>query len=174
MPVKNRGAIVTSNAAGFSVVSSAFLSRFSRASVFKATTLSSLLVLAASGSAQAAPDINGTWKTPAGAVIQIKACGKEPCGRIVDFPAPKGYTVKTTPDLNNKDESKRGRKVLGLKVLWRLKPASNSWKGRVYDPRRGFSANATVQRTSASTLEVQGCVRVVFNVCEKETWRKVN
>lgn len=131
------------------------------------------LLTAATGSALAAPDIDGTWKTPAGAVIEIKACGQEPCGRIVDFPAPKGYTVQSTRDLNNKDESKRSRKILGLKVLWRLKPASNSWKGRVYDPRRGISANATVQRTGTSTLEVKGCVRVVFNVCEKETWRKV-
>jgi len=132
------------------------------------------LLLPFSGVALAAPDITGTWKTPAGALIQIKACGNEPCGRIIDFPPPKGYTVKSTPDLNNRDESKRNRKVLGLKVLWRLKPASNSWKGRVYDPRRGFSANATVRKKGAGTLEIQGCVRVVFNVCEKETWRKVN
>lgn len=90
------------------------------------------------------------------------------------FPPPKGYTVRSTPDLNNKDQSKQQRKILGLKVLWRLKPASDGWKGRVYDPRRGFSANATVRRTGATSLEVQGCVRVVFNVCEKETWRKVN
>ena len=125
------------------------------------------------GAALAAPDINGTWKTPAGALIEIRSCGQVPCGRIVDFPPPKGYTLQSTPDLNNKDQSKRGRKILGLKVLWRLKPAADSWKGRVYDPRRGFSANATLRKKSANTLEVQGCVRVVFNVCEKETWRKV-
>jgi len=156
------------------VVSWSFTSRFNCRALSGAFILAAVLLPPFASPVQAAPDISGTWKTPAGAVIQIRACGKEPCGRIVDFPAPKGYTVKTTPDLNNKDESKRNRKVLGLKVLWQLKPASGNWKGRVYDPRRGFSANATVNRTSASTLEVQGCVRVVFNVCESEIWRKVN
>lgn len=125
------------------------------------------------GQALAAPDINGVWKTPDGALVEIRACGKEPCGRIIDFPPPKGYTVQTTPDLNNRDTSKRNRKILGLKVLWRLKPASDSWKGRAYDPRRGFSANTTVRKRNANTLELKGCVRVVFNVCEQETWRKV-
>ncbi|MEM5583855.1 DUF2147 domain-containing protein [Roseibium sp. AS2] len=132
------------------------------------------LLLPAGGPALAAPDITGNWKTPAGAVIKIAPCGKVPCGRIVDFKAPKGYTVRSTPDVKNKDHSKRARKVLGLKVLWRLKPVSGKWTGRVYDPRRGFSANATLRKTGTSTLQVQGCVRVVFNVCEKETWRKVN
>ncbi|PVB60838.1 DUF2147 domain-containing protein [Labrenzia sp. 011] len=131
-------------------------------------------LLFAGGHASAAPDINGSWRTPAGAVIRITDCGKVPCGKIVDFKPPRGHTVQSTRDSNNKDASKRNRKVLGLKVLWRLKPESKSWSGRVYDPRRGFSANASVRRKSASELEVQGCVRVVFNVCEKEIWRKVN
>jgi uncharacterized protein (DUF2147 family) len=131
------------------------------------------LLLANGSPAQAAPDITGNWRTPAGAVIQIRNCGNAPCGKIVRFKPPKGYTMKTTPDANNKDASKKKRKVLGLKVLWRLKPGSNSWKGRVYDPRRGFSANATVRKKGSAALEVQGCVRVVFNVCEKEVWQRV-
>ncbi|WP_299812092.1 DUF2147 domain-containing protein [uncultured Roseibium sp.] len=131
-------------------------------------------VLFAGGTALAAPDITGTWRTPEGAVIRITDCGKVPCGKIVDFKPPSGHTVQSTRDANNKDASKRNRKVLGLTVLWRMKPESNSWSGRVYDPRRGFSANATIRRTGGSELEVQGCVRVVFNVCEKEIWRKVN
>lgn len=132
------------------------------------------LFVTSTGAAHAAPDIAGKWRTPAGAVIQISECGNAPCGRIVQFKPPKGYTMKNTPDANNKDASKQKRNILGLKVLWRLKPASNSWKGRVYDPRRGFSANATVRKKGNSALEVQGCVRVVFNVCEKEVWRRVN
>jgi uncharacterized protein (DUF2147 family) len=144
--------------------------RFPKPALFLLTTG---LLLPAGGQAFAAPDIAGTWKTPAGAVIEIARCGKEPCGRIVDFKAPRGYTVRSTPDVNNKDQSKRARKVLGLKVLWKLKPGADTWKGRVYDPRRGFSANATLRKKGRSNLEVKGCVRVVFNVCETETWRKV-
>ncbi|MHA7773591.1 DUF2147 domain-containing protein [Roseibium sp. M-1] len=124
--------------------------------------------------AAASPDVTGNWLTPAGAVIEIAACGKEPCGRIVRFPPPKGYTMQSTPDLNNKDETKRNRKVLGLKVIWRMAPQPDGWTARVYDPRRGFSADATLRKTSAQSLEVRGCVRVVFNVCETETWQKMN
>ncbi|GAB4516422.1 MAG: hypothetical protein Tsb0019_15790 [Roseibium sp.] len=142
--------------------------------VLKTVALATALLSSAGSLAVAAPDITGTWKTPAGAVIEIAGCGKEPCGRIVDFAPPPGYTVQSTPDANNRDQAKRKRKVLGLKVLWQLKPEKTGWKGRVYDPRRGFSANAILKKTGSSTLEVQGCVRVVFNVCEKETWRKVN
>jgi uncharacterized protein (DUF2147 family) len=131
------------------------------------------LIVTGVGPAFAAPDITGNWRTPAGAVIQISECGGAPCGKIVRFKPPKGYTMKTTPDANNKDASKKKRKVLGLKVLWRLKPGSNNWKGRVYDPRRGFSANATVRKKGNAALEIQGCVRVVFNVGEKEVWQRV-
>jgi uncharacterized protein (DUF2147 family) len=136
--------------------------------------LAAAWLVASLSPAVAAPDIAGSWRTPAGAVIKIDGCGKEPCGRIVDFKPPAGYTLQSTPDANNRDHSKRARKVLGLKVLWQLKPEKSGWKGRVYDPRRGFSANATLKKTGSATLEVEGCVRVVFNVCEKETWRKVN
>lgn len=136
------------------------------AALFAAISLSGI------SETRAAPDINGKWRTPAGAVIQINTCGNAPCGKIVSFKPPKGYTMQNTPDANNRDAAKQSRKVLGLTVLWRLKPNGNSWKGRVYDPRRGFSANATVRKKSSSTLEIQGCVRVVFNVCEKEVWQK--
>ncbi|TYC67124.1 DUF2147 domain-containing protein [Stappia sp. BW2] len=151
-----------------------FVSAFPASKLYSRAGLFALLLAGAGGEAAAAPDINGKWQTPAGAVIKIEKCGKVPCGKIVRFPAPKGYSMESTPDLKNNDPSKRKRKVLGLTVLWRLAPQKNSWKGRVYDPRRGFSANATVHRKSASALEVQGCVRVVFNVCEKETWRRVD
>jgi uncharacterized protein (DUF2147 family) len=132
------------------------------------------IVLAPVSGVSAAADVTGTWLTPAGALIEIAACGKAPCGKIVRFPPPKGYTMQSTPDLNNKDESKRTRKLLGLTVIWRMTPQPDGWKARVYDPRRGFSADATLRKTGAQTLEVQGCVRVVFNVCEKETWQKAN
>ncbi|WP_208997048.1 DUF2147 domain-containing protein [Roseibium denhamense] len=123
--------------------------------------------------AAAAPDIAGEWKTPAGATIQVAPCGKTPCGTLVRFPPPPGKTMETTLDENNRDSSKRGRKVLGLKVLWRLQPDGNAWSGRVYDPRRGISANAKVRLKSPAQLEIKGCVRVVFNVCETEIWTRL-
>ncbi|MES0808090.1 DUF2147 domain-containing protein [Roseibium sp. SCPC15] len=125
-------------------------------------------------SAQAAPDITGKWRTPDGAIVQISQCGSAPCGKIVKFTPPAGKSMATTVDANNKDATKRNRKILGLTVLWRMKPNGEAWLGRVYDPRRGFSANATVRKKGGTMLEIQGCVRVVFNVCENEIWQKAN
>lgn len=131
------------------------------------------LALIGTASAQA-PQIHGDWATPTGATIRIEPCGASPCGKIVDFRPLPGRTVSNTRDELNRDRSKRHRKVLDLMVLWKLKPAGDSWKGRVYDPRRGFSVDVTLERESRTALRVTGCARVVFKICEKETWRRAN
>ena len=127
------------------------------------------------GAAPARADLDafaGDWLTPAGATVRIGPCGESPCGRIVNFVPPPGYSVENTPDLNNQDTSKRNHKVLGLAVLYELREAGRNLQGRVYDPRRGFSADATVTRSSSDRLTIKGCVRVIFKMCEKETWRR--
>lgn len=123
--------------------------------------------------AQAQDAFHGDWKTPAGATVRIERCGSSHCGRLIRFRPPPGYTMQNTLDTENRDASKRGRKVLGLNILYRLKPAGDTLKGRAYDPRRGISANATVSIASANTLTVKGCLRVVVQLCENETWRRV-
>ncbi|WP_289034105.1 DUF2147 domain-containing protein [uncultured Roseibium sp.] len=133
-----------------------------------------LFLAASTTPGSAAPDINGKWRTPDGATIEIADCGAAPCGKIAAFSPPPGYSLQTTRDANNKDASKRSRRILGLTVLWRLKPKDERWVGRIYDPRRGFSAEATVTRKTRDTLNLKGCVRVLFKVCEEETWRRIN
>ncbi|WP_349361268.1 DUF2147 domain-containing protein [Stappia sp.] len=130
-----------------------------------------LLAMTSAASADLAA-VAGDWRTPAGATVRISDCGSSACGRIVDFPPPPGETVETTRDVNNRDPAKRDRKILGLAVLFRLQPAEGGLKGRVYDPRRGFSAEATVTRADADRLTVRGCVRLAFRICESETWRR--
>jgi uncharacterized protein (DUF2147 family) len=139
--------------------------------LLRAAMFMSLLI----GAAPARADLDafaGDWITPAGATVRIGPCGETPCGRIVNFVPPPGYSVENTPDLNNQDTSKRNRKVLGLAVLYELRKAGRDLKGRVYDPRRGFSADATVTHSSSDRLTIKGCVRVIFKMCEKETWRR--
>ncbi|MTI44252.1 DUF2147 domain-containing protein [Roseibium hamelinense] len=131
-----------------------------------------LLALLLTAPAQSASDIAGRWRTQDGATVEISDCGGAPCGKIISFPPPPGETQQTAMDIRNRDASKRGRKILGLTILWRLAPEGTGWKGRVYDPRRGFSANATVTRPDANQLSIRGCVRAIFNVCETETWRR--
>lgn len=115
----------------------------------------------------------GDWKTPAGATVRIERCGSSHCGRLIRFRPPPGYTMQNTLDTKNRDASKRGRKVLGLNILYRLKPAGDTLKGRAYDPRRGVSAKATVSVASPNALTVKGCMRILVELCERETWRRV-
>lgn len=120
------------------------------------------------------PDLTGTWATPAKAKVQISRCGSAPCGKLLDFPPPPGQTIASTRDVNNRDASKQHRKLKGLTVLWRMQPNGNTWQGRAYDPRRGFSAKTTLRLISANRMEVKGCVRVLIQVCETETWTRID
>ncbi len=111
----------------------------------------------------------GRWQTPDGGEVLIKTCSKTPCGQLVSFPPPPGTTMATATDVNNRDQSKRGRKLLGLAVLWRMEPAGKGAKARIYDPRRGFSVPATLT-LQGNRLTIRGCARVIFEICETETW----
>lgn len=132
------------------------------------------LITASANSALGAADIIGDWKTASGDTIRISQCGAAPCGQIHRFTPPPGRTMETTVDERNRDASKRGRKLLGLTILWRLKPDGEAWVGRIYDPRRGFSVKADVALQSGDSLRVRGCAKVLFkNICKSETWRRV-
>ncbi|MEJ8476447.1 DUF2147 domain-containing protein [Roseibium algae] len=135
--------------------------------------LGSLMLINMGASALAAPDIIGTWRTSDGATVQIQPCGKSPCGKLVDFKPLPGHSTASATDVNHKDKSKRTRKLQGLTVLWRLKPTRTAWNGRIYDPRRGFSADVTLTSKTRNTLTLRGCVRVVFKMCETEKWRRL-
>lgn len=139
---------------------------------FPALFLLPLLIAGGTQAARAA-DILGKWKTPAGAVIHITSCGETLCGKLTDFTPLPGYTKETATDINHKDASKRDRKLLGLEVVWGVTRDGQNWKGRVYDPRRGFSAPATLELTGQNRMSVEGCVRVLFKICEEETWQRL-
>ncbi|MBD8890049.1 DUF2147 domain-containing protein [Roseibium litorale] len=139
---------------------------------FAALSLMTLLTLGGLNPASAA-DILGHWKTPAGAVIHITSCGKTLCGKLTDFAPLPGYTKETATDVNHRDASKRNRKLLGLEVVWGVTRNGSNWTGKVYDPRRGFSAPATLKLTGQNSMNVKGCVRMVFNICEDENWQRL-
>lgn len=117
--------------------------------------------------------LTGDWRTPAGATVRIEPCGPAPCGRLIDFKPLPGRTLQSQRDERNRDRAKRTRKVLGLTVLWRVERNNEGWRARVYDPRRGFGANATLTLDRPGRLKVKGCVKVLFRVCEQEVWRRV-
>lgn len=127
--------------------------------------------------ASADETIFGTWQTPDAGIVRVGPCGAAPCGLLVDFPPPPGTTRQTATDINNRDGAKRGRRLLDMPVIWDIAPAAGkagTWSARVYDPRRGVTANATATLNGRDQLTLRGCVRVVVQFCETEVWRRAN
>lgn len=139
--------------------------------------LSGLALLALAPPALASDEIFGTWQTPAAGTVRVGPCGAAPCGLLIDFPPPPGTTKQSATDVKNRDAAKRSRKVLNMPVIWDIAPGSEagSWNARVYDPRRGVTANATATLDGGGDrLTIRGCVRMVVQLCETEVWRRAN
>lgn len=135
------------------------------------------IVLAAPAIARAQTDsldIRGNWRTPDKATIRIAPCGRALCGRIIDFVPPPGLTKTDTVDAYNPEPTKRRRKILGLSILSDMKREGEVWRGSVYDPKRGISANATASLETGERLTLRGCIRIVlFKACETQVWQRL-
>ena len=155
----------------------------------KASSLSSLLSPRASGlaaalialgalahpsPAAAAEDIAGLWLTDDGqAVIDIRPCGDQRCGRIAWMKNPKGDDGKPPIDRNNPDPGLRSRPICGLSIISGLKPQTDgTWgQGRVYDPETGKTYDMEIRRETSETVKATGYIG--FNLLGRTMeWRR--
>ena len=121
--------------------------------------------------ASAANPITGRWITEdRDAVITIAPCGASLCGKISKFlvAPPQGVDQR---DINNPDPQLRQRRLLDTPILSNLREDGDSWKGEIYDPKRGRSFRSVVRRAGPGTLEVKGCAGPF---CQTQTWRRAN
>ena len=119
--------------------------------------------------ASAADPITGRWITEdRDAVITIAPCGSNLCGKISKFlvAPPQGVDQR---DINNPDKSKRSRKLLGTPVLTSFEEDGDLWRGRIYDPKTGKDYRSVIRRSSASKLEVKGCIGPF---CQTQNWTR--
>ena len=131
-----------------------------------AATLAALLL---ASPALAADPVQGRWITAEkDAVITIAPCGAKLCGRISKFlvAPPQGLDQR---DVNNKDASKRSRKLLGMPVLTGFVEDGDEWRGTIYDPKSGKTYRSILRRRNSDTLEVKGCIGPF---CQTQVWRK--
>ena len=132
--------------------------------------LLSLILSLPLNQAQAA-NLTGRWTTTEGAIVQISKCGASYCGHLRSFTPPEGLKQTQVRDQKNSDKSKRTRPVLGMKVLWNLKKTGdNTWVGQGYEPRRGINATMHVTQVSPNQLQMKGCKKLLFNLCENFKW----
>lgn len=133
------------------------------------TLLAAALVLAPLRGAAAAPSVEGLWLTDDGkAIIEIAACGPRLCGRIARvLDASPG--VPTT-DVNNPDPHRRGRPLVGLRILSGFSGGPAAWGGgEAYDPKSGNSYRSNLRLNADGSLRVTGCV---LFVCRSKRWTR--
>jgi uncharacterized protein (DUF2147 family) len=124
----------------------------------------------APAAAPAGTDIAGTWRLQnKKALVHIGPCGESWCGKVTKFLKPLPY--RKTHDTQNPDPNLRGRSIVGVPILFNLKRDGDKWRGDNYDPVHGKSYRAVVQRDSATTLEVKGCLTIF---CKTQIWDKAD
>ncbi|GEP00942.1 DUF2147 domain-containing protein [Methylobacterium haplocladii] len=141
--------------------------------------LRSALVLAALGAASAAfaapKDPTGTWLTEDGrAKVRIDRCGPSAsniCGKVVWLKTPTAPGGGPRTDLKNPDPKKRNRPVIGLTLLDNLQPEEAKFSGEIYNAEEGKMYSVSLERESASELNISGCLLKVL--CGSQTWNRV-
>src|ERR1700752_3162294 len=95
------------------------------------------LMLGGSFTASLAADPTGTWITEGGtATVRIAGCAAALCGTIIPLKEPNDpATGRPKTDKHNPDASKRDRPVIGIQIVFGMKPSgtADKWSGQVYN-----------------------------------------
>lgn len=130
-----------------------------------------LMVLTGTGE-QNAPNLAGRWRTQMhGALVEIRYCAdRSPCGFLawVDQSITRGITT----DVRNPDPALRRRPLIGVPIIWGLRPSGARWTGgRVYNPETGQTFRSSMESISNRRLRVTGCWGPL---CRSEIWIKAD
>jgi len=144
----------------------------------------SFVLLAPTASAQQS-GVFGTWLTASGvAQVKIAPCPDPKngplCGFIVGLINPKGPDGKVVPpevatDYRNENASLRGRKVIGMPLIWGFTKTNdpNTFEnGQIYNGENGKMYNANISLQPDGTLRLRGYVGTpLFG--ETQVWTRV-
>lgn len=135
-----------------------------------------------------AQSVMGTWLTAPGkaqAQIRIAPCPDAAsgpiCGFIVGLVDPRGPNGEAVApdaavDFRNPNPQLRGRKVIGMPLLWGFTKASdpNTYEGgQVYNGQNGKTYNANISLQADGTLRLRGYVgSPMFG--ETQVWTRVS
>jgi len=142
-------------------------------------------VLSAFPASAQAPSVMGTWLTESKAAqIELAPCvdpARGPvCGQIVKLLDPKDASGKPmmpeeVVDARNTDPSLRGRKVLGMVMLYDFAKTAdpNSFEsGTIYSGENGKTYKANISLQADGTLRLRGYVGVPM-LGETQIWTRV-
>jgi uncharacterized protein (DUF2147 family) len=148
--------------------------------------LTALLGALASTASAQQPSVMGTWLTASGvAQVRIGSCPDPAtgplCGFIIGLINPKGpngvvVAPEAATDYRNSDPALRGRKVLGMPLIWGFKKTSdpNAFEdGKIYNGENGKTYNANISLQPDGKLRLRGYVgSPMFG--ETQVWTRVN
>jgi uncharacterized protein (DUF2147 family) len=134
---------------------------------FAAIACCTVLMLSAragEAAADARPSPVGTWLTASGkGVVEIAACGRALCGRIVGIDRAPGEPMPTDV---------YGQPQCGLTIITDERPSSDaSWRGWVTDPRDGNTYHAELWVDASGNLNVRGYLGVPL-LGETQVWHR--
>jgi|SRR3954451_16084475 uncharacterized protein (DUF2147 family) len=122
-----------------------------------------LALLALPAHAQSA-DPSGTWLTESGDTrVRIAQCGAAYCGTIVSSTHKK--------DENNQDAKLRDRSIVGVQMMWDIKPSGDGYSGQLYNPQDGKTYTGKLKVTAPDTLLLSGCVFGGL-ICRSQNWSR--
>ncbi|MEM1380254.1 MAG: DUF2147 domain-containing protein [Pseudomonadota bacterium] len=113
----------------------------------------------------------GHWLTDDRAsVVEIVDCGDgTPCGIVVAVHPDNGGMIA---DHNNRDETLRGRDMVGITLLHGFELHRNAWRrGTIYNPSDGRSYRARLELLTKDALSVSGCLGPI---CKKLVWERAD
>lgn len=108
-----------------------------------------------------ASKVTGLWLSePKDGVVDVKILAD---GTLEGRGAP-GAGDPNKLDVNNPDETKRGQKLLGSRILWGFK-ADNEEKtewsdGKIYDPANGKTYSCKLHLEDDGTLHIRGYIGI--------------
>lgn len=104
------------------------------------------------------------WERPNGeSKMQIGPCRGAVCGKLV-------WLKTSTKDVKNPDPSKRDRSLVGVTILYDLKPSGTpgEWSADLYDAQNGKTYKGSV-KVEDGKLDMKGCVAIF---CDDEKWTR--
>ena len=125
---------------------------------------------------QNADAITGTWlNEEKEAKIEIFKNGNKYFGKIIWLKFPNNEQNVAKTDVHNPEEKLRGRKIMGLQILWDFEYVSGSlWEnGKIYDPKKGKTYSCKMTLVNKNKLDVRGFVGFSL-IGRTTTWTRSN
>jgi uncharacterized protein (DUF2147 family) len=120
-------------------------------------------------------DPSGLWFTKNdGSIIKIAPCGAFYCGALVWLKEANDVDGKPKSDQFNEDSAKRGRPMVGIKLLIDLAPEKDRWRGKAYNPEDGKTYDITFKtvtdKVPGDKAEIEGCIMKIL--CKTDTFTR--